>query len=118
MTKKKTLDDIFNDDEFGILDSKGKVSNVKTEDDRLIDSFQEINAFYQKNNREPKADVFVVSERSLGVVLKELRKNNKKIEILKPYDTYNLLGYVTVEINSIDDILNDDEFGLLNTVVH
>lgn len=115
MSKKKTLEDIFNDDEFGILESKAKVSNVKSEDERLIDSFQEINAFYKINNREPKADVFVVSERSLGVVLRELRKNNKKIEILKPYDTYNLLGNVSIEINSLDDILNDDEFGLLDT---
>ena len=116
MSKKKiTLDDIFNDDEFGLLESKAKVSNIKSEDERLIDSFQEINAFYLKNKREPKADVFVVSERSLGVVLKELRKNNKKIEILKPYDIYNLLGNVTIEINTIDDILNDDEFGLLDT---
>lgn len=115
MNKKKTLEDIFNDDEFGLLESKPKVSNIKSEEERLIDSFQEINAFYLKNNREPKADVFVVSERSLGVVLKELRKNNKKIETLKPYDRYNLLGNVTVEINSIDDILNDDEFGLLDT---
>lgn len=116
MSKKKiTLDDIFNDDEFGLLESKAKVSNIKSEDERLIDTFQEINAFYLKNKREPKADVFVVSERSLGVILKELRKNTKKIETLKPYDNYNLLGNVTVEINSIDDILNDDEFGLLDT---
>lgn len=115
MSNKKTLEDIFNDDEFGILESKAKVSNVKSEDERLIDSFQEINAFYEKNNREPKADVFVVSERGLGVVLRELRKNIKKAEILKTYDVYNLLGNVTVEINSIDDILNDDEFGLLDT---
>lgn len=115
MSKKKTLEDIFKDDEFGILDSKPKTSNIKSEDERLIDSFQEINAFYEKNNREPKADVFVVSERGLGVQLKELRKNNKKIEVLKPYDTYNLLGEVKIEINSIDDILNDDEFGLLDT---
>ena len=115
MSNKKTLEDSFNDDEFGILESKAKVSNVKSEDERLIDSFQEINAFYEKNNREPKADVFVVSERGLGVVLRELRKNIKKAEILKTYDVYNLLGNVTVEINSIDDILNDDEFGLLDT---
>jgi hypothetical protein len=115
MPKKLTLDDIFNDDEFGLLESKAKVSNVKSEDERLIDSFQEINAFFEKNKREPKADVFVISERSLGVVLKELRKNNKKSQILKPYDTYNLLGNVVTEINSIDDILNDDEFGLLDT---
>ena len=115
MNKKKSLEDIFNDDEFGILESKAKVSNVKSEDERLIDSFQEINAFFEKNKREPKADVFVISERSLGVVLKELRKNNKKLQVLKPYDTYNLLGNVIIEINSIDDILNDDEFGLLDT---
>lgn len=115
MAKKLTLEDIFNDDEFGLLESKAKISNSKSEEERLIDSFQEINAFFQKNNREPNADVFVVSERSLGVALKELRRNNKKIEILKPYDTYNLLENTTPEINSIDDILNDDEFGLLDT---
>ncbi|WP_235922029.1 hypothetical protein [Flavobacterium phycosphaerae] len=77
MNKKKTLEDIFNDDEFGILDSKPKVSNIKSEDERLIDSFQEINAFFEKNKREPKADVYVVSERTLGVRLKELRSNQK-----------------------------------------
>ena len=115
MPKKLTLDDIFNDDEFGLLESKAKVSNIKSEDERLIDSFQEINAFFEKNKREPKADVFIPSERNLGVILRELRKNNKKSQILKPYDTYNLLGNVVTEINSIDDILNDDEFGLLDT---
>ncbi|WP_374173634.1 GIY-YIG nuclease family protein [Flavobacterium tructae] len=115
MAKKLTLDDIFNDDEFGLLESKAKVSNIKSEDERLIDSFQEINAFFEKNKREPKADVFIISERNLGAVLKELRKNNKKSQILKSYDTYNLLGNIITEINSIDDILNDDEFGLLDT---
>ena len=42
---------------------------------------------------------------------KELKIIQKKIEYLKPYDRYNLLK--VVEINSIDDILNDDAFGLL-----
>lgn len=115
MPKKLTLDDIFDDDEFGLLESKAKVSYIKSEDERLIDSFQEINAFFEKHKREPKADVFIPSERSLGVILRELRKNNKKSLILKPYDTHNLLEDTAVEINSIDDILNDDEFGLLDT---
>lgn len=115
MSKKKTLEDIFNDDDLGILDTKAKVSNVKSEDERLIDSFQEINVFFEKNKREPKADVFVVSERSLGVRLKGMRNNPKDIEILKPYDTYNLLGEVVVEINSVNDILNDDVLGILDT---
>ena len=115
MSKKKTLEDIFNDDDLGILDTKAKVSNVKSEDERLIDSFQEINAFFEKNKREPKPDVFIVNERSLGVRLKGFRNNSKDIEILKPYDTHNLLGEVTVEINSVNDILNDDILGILDT---
>lgn len=40
--KKPTLDDIFNDDDFGLLDSKVKTSTVKTDEERLIDSFEEI----------------------------------------------------------------------------
>jgi len=115
MNKKKTLEDIFNDDDLGILDTKAKVSNIKTEDERLIDSFQEINAFFEKNKREPKADVFVISERNLGVRLKGLRNNPKSIQILKPYDVHELLGEVVVEINSVDDILNDDTLGILDT---
>lgn len=115
MDKKKTLDDIFNDDDLGILDTKAKISNIKSENDRLIDSFLEINAFFEKNNREPKADVFVVNERSLGVRLKGFRNSPLTVEILKPYDSHDLLGEIVVEINSVDDILNDDDLGILDT---
>ena len=90
MSKKKTLEDIFNDDEFGILDSKAKNSNVKTEDERLIESFQDINVFFDKNNREPEATN--VTEFKLLSRLKALRKDSKKVEILKPYDSRNLLN--------------------------
>ena len=112
MSKKKTLEDIFNDDEFGILDSKPKNSNVKTEDQRLIESFQEINAFFEKNQREPEATS--ISEFKLLSRLKALRNDAKKIEILKPYDAYNLL-YTKEEIKSVSDILNDDDLGILDT---
>tara|TARA_R110002096_G_C14658584_1_gene727335 strand:- start:4289 stop:5479 length:1191 start_codon:yes stop_codon:yes gene_type:complete len=112
MSKKKTLEDIFNDDEFGILDSKPKESNVKTEDERLIESFQEINTFFEKNNREPEATN--VTEFKLLSRLKALRKDSKKVEILKPYDTHNLLN-TKEEIKSVADILNDDALGILDT---
>lgn len=112
MAKKVTLDDIFNDDEFGILDSKAKASNVKTEDDRLIDSFQEINVFFEKNNREPEETN--VTEFKLLSRLKGLREDAKKIETLKPYDTFNLL-HAKAEIKSVADILNDDDLGILDT---
>ncbi|WP_179321184.1 GIY-YIG nuclease family protein [Winogradskyella helgolandensis] len=112
MSKKKTLKDIFNDDEFGILDSKPKNSNVKTEDERLIESFQDINIFFEKNNREPEATN--VTEFKLLSRLKALRKDVKKVQILKPYDSHNLLN-TKEEVKSVTDILNDDDLGILDT---
>jgi len=112
MSKKKTLADIFNDDEFGILDSKPKNSTIKTEDDRLIESFQDINVFFEKNKREPEATN--VTEFKLLSRLKALRKDAKKVEILKSYDSHNLLN-IKKEVKSVEDILNDDVLGILDT---
>jgi hypothetical protein len=111
--KKISLDDIFNDDDFGLLDAKAKVSNIKSEDDRLIDSFEEINAFIDKNGREPNASS--MSEYGLLAKLKNFRQDEQKKRIVKPFDKHNLLGEVEMEKPSIDDILNDDDFGLLDT---
>lgn len=111
--KKPTLDDIFNDDEFGLLDSKEKTSTIKTEEDRLIDSFEEINVFIDKNNREPSTSS--MSEYGLLAKLKNFRQDDAKKKIIKPFDRHNLLGYVEMEKPSLDDILNDDELGLLDT---
>ncbi len=80
--KKISLDDIFNDDEFGLLDSTAKASNVKTADQRLIDSFERINAFIDKNSREPNAST--MTEYSLLAHLKNIRENEQlKIPLLK-----------------------------------
>jgi hypothetical protein len=115
MAKKKlTIDDIFDDDDFGLLDSKAKTSTIKTDEDRLIDSFEEINVFLDKNNREPNSSS--MSEYGLLAKLKNFRQNEKQKKTLKPYDRHNLLGYVEMEKQSIDDILNeDDELGLLDS---
>ena len=112
MVKKKTLEDIFNDDEFGILDTKAKVSNVRSEDERLIESFQEIIVFYEKNNRIPEDKD--ITEFKLLSRLKNLNNDENKKAILKPYDSYNLLAHKE-EIKSVSDIFNDDDLGLLNT---
>ena len=111
--KKISLDDIFNDDDFGLLDAKAKTSNLKSEEDRLIDSFEEINTFYDKNGREPNASS--MSEYGLLAKLKNFRWDEEKKKIAKPFDRYNLLGEVDLEKPTIDDILNDDDFGLLDT---
>jgi len=115
MAKKKlTIDDIFDDDDFGLLDSKAKTSTIKTDEDRLIDSFEEINVFFDKNNREPNSSS--MSEYGLLAKLKNFRENETQKKILKPFDRHNLLGYVEMEKPTIDDILNeDDELGLLDS---
>ena len=115
MAKKKlTIDDIFDDDDFGLLDSKTKTSLVKTDEDRLIDSFEEINTFFDKNQREPNKSS--MSEYGLMAKLKNFRENEAQKKILKPFDRHNLLGYVEMEKQTIDDILNDDDdLGLLDS---
>lgn len=108
----KTLNDIFNDDEFGLLDVKPKTSVVKSDEDRLIDSFHEINAFYEKNNREPSSTS--LSEYGLLSRLKSLRENEKNKIICKPFDRFNLLGHVDIPKPTLEEILDDDDLGLLD----
>jgi len=115
MAKKKlTIDDILNDNDFGLLESKDKTSTVKTDEDRLIDSFEEINMFFDKNNREPKKGS--MSEYMLLAKLENFRQNENQKKTLKPFDRHNLLGFVVIEKQTIDDILNEeDDFGLLDS---
>lgn len=115
MAKKKlTIDDIFNDDDFGLLESKVKTTTVKTDEDRLIDSFEEINTFFDKNKREPNTSS--MSEYGLLAKLKNFRQNEAQKKTLKRFDRHNLLGFVEMEKQSIDDILNEeDDFGLLDS---
>jgi len=105
-----SLEDILSNDPLGILvEAKPKAKSIN-EDDRLIASFEEINSFIESNGHEPKKSTNM-SERTLYSRLQGIKDNPEKIEYLKPYDRFNLL--TIVEINSIDDILNGDAFGLL-----
>lgn len=108
----KSLDDILNDDEFGLLDAKIQKSEIKTDEDRLIESFEEINDFFEKNKREPKQAS--MSEYALSSRLKEFKANETRKAFLKTFDRHNLLGKIERKIESLDDILNDDDLGLLD----
>ena len=112
MDKDKILDDIFKSDLLGILEVKSK-NPIITTDDRLVSSFEELNDFYQKNNREPKKTIDM-SERGLYSRLEGIRNNSSKVEALKKYDRFNLLTKdKTININSIDDIFSNDTLGIL-----
>ena len=83
MDKNSILDDIFNNDPFDILNVKPKSSGAKTTDERLLNSFQEINDFVEKNKREPQPNISNVSEYQLYTRLKGIRENPEKKEQLK-----------------------------------
>lgn len=107
-----SLDEILADDPLELLGEAKAKAKTLNEDDRLLVSFEEINAFIEESGHEPKKSANM-SERNLFSRLDGIRQNPDKIEFLKPYDRFNILQ--KVEINSIDDILNDDIFGLLDS---
>ena len=112
--KDKILDDIFSNDPLGLLNVKPKTSNVKSADERLSNSFEEINDFISKNEREPAPNPSNISEYQLYSRLKNLREDEDKMLALETRDVYGLLKVEKKEINNIDDIFNDDIFGMFD----
>lgn len=112
--KDKILDEIFSNDPLGLLNVKPKTSNVKTADERLSASFEEINDFYARHNREPSPNPSNISEYQLYSRLKNLREDETKMLALEPQDKFGLLNIEKKEINSIDDIFNDDLLGIFD----
>ena len=102
--KKQILKEILQNDPHGLLKIEPKKSAARTSDERLASSFDEINEFIEKNEREPKPDPTNISEYTLYATLKGLRENEQKIEALKPQDKFDLLKFEKKEYNSINDI--------------
>ena len=111
--KENILKEIFENDPFGLLIVKPKKSAARTSDERLVTSFDEINDFIRKNEREPNPDPTNISEYKLYSTLKGLRENEDKIKALESLDKYGLLNTEKKEINSIDDIFGDDSLDIL-----
>lgn len=110
---QEQLNAIWQDDEFGLLVDNSSKSKTQTisENQRLIDEFSEINEFYIKFNRPP--------QRSGGINEKRLAMRlggytSDKISVLKEFDEFNLLQEKK-EIKTVDDILADDDLGLLDS---
>lgn len=119
VNKKKTLQDIFDDtDDLDLLNVKPTSNAPKDADERLVVSFEEIVQFVQKYGHEPRQGSSLL-EHQLYARLKSLRDNTEKAELLRGYDTVNLLQSKNKKIESlndifadIDDLLADDSEGL------
>ncbi len=135
--KSMEMDDwlsfINDDDKLGLTTVKVK-SKAPTADEHLVAKFQEINDFYKANDRLPENNMANISELMLFKRLDSIRGNDTQCHALVDFDEFNLLPLthevaepaaeykaepkpeskpVVKEINSVEDIFADDDFGLL-----
>ena len=109
---RSILEQIIKDDPDNLL--KIDLNEDSDQDITLIESFNEINNFYEKYNKEPSANKTDFYEFQLYASLKNIREDSKKIKILSKYDKNFLLNISSKKIETLKDIFNDDPEGLLN----
>ena len=108
--------EIFDNDPFGILTVKENNTTHISENTQLIESFEEINKFYESNGREPKRSSNII-ETKLFFRLSSIKEDKEKCKILKDYDKYNLLKLNdNIEVKSINDIFNNDSFNIFDDI--
>ena len=100
------LEQIIKDDPDNLL--KIDLNEDSDQDITLIESFNEINNFYEKYNKEPSANKTDFYEFQLYASLKNIREDSKKIKILSKYDKNFLLNISSKKIETLKDIFNDD----------
>lgn len=114
--RKSKLQEIFDNDFLGLLDVKQKPKQERREDDwRLREQFAEITQFYEDNQRLPNADGEDISEYTLAARLDGIRRDPKKVRALLDLDTYNLLRAEETPSISLEQLLTEDPFGLLDS---
>lgn len=114
----KNLDELFADDPFGLF-AEVKAKKTVLPADPLSQKFAEIMAFAEKHGREP-SHLGEMSEKLLARALKSIRENSEHCKKLAEFDRLQLLTphqqavEKQPEIATLEDILNDDLFGLLD----
>ena len=73
------------------IENKGE-SSIKTQDEKIISAFEEINNFFKTTNRFPENKISRnIFERIYSVRLNILRKNKDYKDLLMSFDKYKLL---------------------------
>jgi len=107
---RMTLDEVLADNDE-LLDVKLPTSTASTEEQRILNSFEEINRFIDRFNRKPgETDKPSVSEQGLRIKLAGLLNKSDIHEILRPYDRHSLLPQEgIIEPQTLDEILELDD---------
>ena len=112
--EKDELLRIIEDDDLGLLKIKKPSSYIVSGDERLLESFQEINDFVSEHKREPEPNSSNVSEFKLYKRLEALRQNAEKAGALVDTDIHGLLRNIK-PIRDIRDVIEDDDMGILES---
>ena len=103
------LSRIFAEDDLGLFDVKPKKALAKTADQRLIDSFEEINKFVAEHGLEPQRGGSVI-EANLASRLYGIRNDSRKVAALVDYDRFGLLDEIPArEYHSLEEVLADSD---------
>lgn len=106
---KPTLDDILGDSD-PLLNVKAAAKTASTEQQRILDTFVEINQFIDRHKRRPgDIDKPSVAERALRMKLNGLLGNPAVRGLLLPHDRHNLFPAEPVKVpQTLDEILDDE----------
>jgi hypothetical protein len=106
---KPTLDDILTGTD-PLLDVKPAARTASTEQQRILDTFAEVNQFIDRHKRKPgDTDKPSVSERGLRMKLNGLVNDPASRDLLLPYDRHMLLAAAPVkQPQTLDEIFDDE----------
>jgi hypothetical protein len=110
---REALQKLIDEDDLGLLDIKPLPSSSLTPEERLVEKFYKIIDFYRIHDREPHRDPGDMQEAQLAMSLEGIRQSNESVATLKALDEFGLLE-PPIPPESLDDIFEDDDMGLLD----
>lgn len=110
---KESLRKLIEDDDMGLLAIKPVQNASQSPEERLIEKFYKIADFYRVHAREPQKDPNNMQEAQLAMSLEGIRNSHESIATLQALDEFKLLE-PPVPPESLEDILADDDMGLLD----
>jgi len=114
MSKDIPIDliNLFESEDGLLFEPKHKTAKA-TKDDRLTESFNEIQDYVDKNDCLPSIDSEDISEAQLAHRLNSIKANKSKVDLLKSVDMLGLLDEPESP-TSIEDLFEKDPFGLFS----
>lgn len=114
MSRREELLSLLSNDPLNILDDSKSKKVISKEDTTLLNSFEEIVDFVEEFGCEPQSNLLNVQEFQLYSRLQSIRSDARKVNYLKSFDLQNLLSKEGIKEMTIEDIISNDPFGLLD----